>query len=359
MTKKNDTGAGTARKLRMFGPGKYDKLAPAFDFIPGWLQDHSVAMIYSPPQSGKTFFAIYLLCCTAIGRPVFNLKVEKRAGLYIGLEGEAGIKSRIMACCAQIGIDTSPIHYAVGAFDIRDTEQREALIDYMERHGIQFLVIDTLSRAMTGTDENVAKEMSPVIDALHEIKERTGACVVAITHTGKDVAAGIRGWSGQLGNVDTTIEVVAHCAPNEEPRPDTPRTARVRKQRDIEAGGVVSFKLAVHDTPVRNARGEKVRSVALDEHERFTDLETAKPPKPVSESDREANDVLTSLIAKHEKLGIGAPTPDHFRKALKRAGWRKTGRDGKPVKPATWRKAWERVCEKLQLDSNGGIEHAL
>jgi len=353
MSKKRDAeGSNLSRPLRMFAPGKYDKLAPAFDFIEGTLQDHSVGMIYSPPQSGKTFYSLHLLCSAAIGRPAFGLKVEKRVSLYIGLEGEAGIKSRIMAWCAQNKVDRSPIHYAVGAFNILDAQQREALIEYMEAHGIQFVVIDTLSRAMTGTDENVAKEMSPVIDALHEIKERTSACVVAITHTGKDVAAGIRGWSGQLGNVDTTIEVTAHVAPGEEPRPDTPRTARVRKQRDIEAGGVVSFKLAVHETAVVNARGEKVRSVALDEHERFTDLETAKA-KPLSKGEREAMDVLRDLIAKNDKLGIGAPTHDQFRKALKRACWRKHD------KPPTWRKAWERVRDKLELDSNGGIEHAL
>lgn len=339
-----------SRGLTSFAPGEYDSFAPAFDFIPGMMQDMSVAMIYGPPGSGKTFFAIHLLCSAALGQKLFKRTPAIRRGYYIGLEGEAGIKTRIKAWCAHNGIDESPIHYALGSLDILDDDQRAVLIAYIKEHEIQFVVIDTLSRTMTGTDENVAKEMSPVIDALHEIKNATGACVTAITHTGKDVAAGIRGWSGQLGAADTTIEIQAITAPGEDPRPDTPRIARVRKQKDIEPAEPVNFVLAVHPTDVINARNEPVASLALDEHERFENLDAAPgKAKPLTTRERKARAILEALT---KKLGrAGPPNLDQYRRALKRESWGPEGRE-------SWERAFRRLTERFDLDSNGAIERA-
>lgn len=101
-----------------------------------------------------------------------------------------------------------------------------------------------------------------------------------------------------------------------------------------------------------DARGRPVSSPAVDECERFTDLDEETPTPAAPKIERAAEAVLTELIAKNERLGIGAPTVEHFQKALKRAGWRKGDA------PATRRKAWERLRGKLQLDSNGAIEHA-
>lgn len=341
----------TTRGLTFIGAGQYDELAPAFDFIPNTLQDSSVAIIYGPPQSGKTFFALHLLCSTALGRPLFGLQPEKRRGLYIGLEGEAGIKARIMAWCAENGAKKSPIHYALGSFDIADEDQRAELIEYIREHEIQFVVIDTLARTMTGLDEIAGKDMSLVIDALHEIKAETGACIVAIAHTGKDVSAGIRGHSSQLGNVDTTIELDSAAPPSEALTHTTPRRARVRKQRDGETGTQFYFRLARHETPLRNARGEPVCSVAVSDCEAFKDWEaqqarTADAAK-FTDREREALDVLADMT----RL-TGSPSIDQLRRTLKRRRWADT------LAPAAWRKAFQRLADKLDLDSNGSVEYA-
>ena len=248
-------------------PGDVDNLAPAFDFFPGLLHDATVAMIYGPPGSGKTFFAIHLLCATALARPTFGVEPEMRRCLYVGLEGEAGIKARVMAWCAHNRVDASPIHYALGRFSIAGEGDADVadLIDYIKKHGIGFVVIDTWSLAMAGLDEISGQHMSAGLDALHRVKRETGACVVAIAHTGKNEKAGIRGHSSQLGNVDTTIEIVVH---NKERVADgnktreielpvtlaTPRSAVVRKQRDGEGGKRLNFTLTLQDTPFHDAR---------------------------------------------------------------------------------------------------------
>lgn len=345
--------------------GQYDALAPSLDFIPGMLHDSTVAIIYGPSGCGKTFFALHLLCSVALGRPLFGDKPEKRRGLYVGLEGEANIKARIQAWCVANSAHSNPIDYALGAFHIGDDDDVANLIDHMQQCETQFVVIDTLSIAMAGLDEIAGQHMTLVVNALHRIKRETGACVVALAHTGKNEKAGIRGHSSQLGNVDTTIEIVCH---NKETVREgnkkhviehdvtlaTPRSANVRKQRDGEGNRKWPFVLALKETALTDARGRPVTSPAVDECEHFTDLDDAPEQAPTRSAkiESEAREILRELIAKNERVGIGAPSVEQFQKALKREGWRKAD------KPATRRKAWERIRDKLEVNSNGGIEHA-
>lgn len=336
--------------------GEFDSLAPAYDFFPGALHDATVAMIYGPPGSGKTFFAIHLLCATALARPTFGVTPEKRRGLYVGLEGEAGIKARIAAWCAQNGVNESPIHYALGSFSIAAEGDKDVsdLIEYMRDNSIGFVVIDTWSLAMAGLDEISGQHMSAGLDALHRIKRETGACVVAIAHTGKNEKAGIRGHSSQLGNVDTTIELVVH---NKKQTTEgnktreieipvtltTPRSAAVRKQRDGEGGNRFHFTLALQDTPFRDARGNTLQRPALAEHEAFPDLpdeEDASSTLP-SGVDALALEVLDRLKKRNRILD--APlTRKRLIAALKREGWRADASDD------AWRKAFGRLVVRLE-----------
>lgn len=335
--------------------GRYDSLAPQFDFLPGLLHDGTVGILYGPPGSGKTFFALHLLCSTALGRKLFGVVPEQRNGLYVGLEGEAGIKARVAAWCAENGVDDNPIHYALGSFSIASEGERDVLdlIDHMKRQHVGFVVIDTLSLAMAGLDEISGQHMTLVIDTLHRIKRETGACVVAIAHTGKNEKAGIRGHSSQLGNVDTTIEIVCQ---NKETVSDgnktrvvehdvtlaTPRYAVVRKQRDGEGGKRFHFTLKLHDTPFTDARGNTLQRPALCEHEAFTDLtdDSARPARGV---DALALETLAALQKRNARLEIPV-TRAAYRSALKREGWK----PGNSPNADAWARGFRRLMERLQ-----------
>lgn len=346
--------------LLFVSAGEFDSLRSSLDFIPGVFHDATVGIIYGPPGCGKTFFALHLLCSTALGRTLFGLTPEKREGLYVGLEGEAGIKARISAWGAQHGFDANPIDYALGRFSLANEDDIAGLIDRMRRRKIGFVVIDTLSLAMAGLDEIAGQHMSLVIDALHRIKRETGACVVAVAHTGKNEKAGIRGHSSQLGNVDTTIELVVHNRETiregnktrvveHEVTLATPRSAIVRKQRDAEGGKRLNFALVLRDTPFTDARGETVKRPALSEHEAFPDLppeesEVATPAK-LNARQRAALDILEAL---NRKLGRAGPaTRDQLKAALRREDW-----PGQPV--ANLRGAIRDVL--TALEAKGAIE---
>jgi len=349
-------------RLEVYDAGGFDDLAPSFDFIEGMLCDSSVGVSYGPPGCGKTFLAIHLLCCAATAREPFGLKVEQRNALYVGLEGEASIKARIEAWMIENKERKNPIHYALGSMNLIDEENQDALIEIIRQREVRFVVIDTLSMAATGIDENSAEHMTLIIEALHNIKRETGACVVAIAHTGKNEKAGIRGHSSQRGNVDTIIEIEtlnqkARKAKRGEPeQPEeavtltTQRRATVRKQRDGADGQRVQFRLALHETRWRNARGEQIRSVAVSESEfkDFDAIESADIGPTLTPREREALAVLDELTAKNGRI-LGPPTIEQLRRALKAAKWG-------PANSSSWRTAFQRFADKLDLDSNGGIE---
>lgn len=348
-------------RVEVVARGKFDKIEHSLDFIEGMLCENSVAFIYGPPGCGKTFFAIHLLCCAATGRQAFALDVKQREALYVGLEGEASIKARIQAWMIENGVKSNPIYYALGSMNLITEGAQAELVRIMREHGIKVIAIDTLSMAATGIDENSAEHMTLVVSALHNIKRETGACVIAIAHTGKNERAGIRGHSSQRGNVDTIIEIEtlnAKARKGKRGEPDsieepvtlsTERRATVRKQRDGADGARVQFRLTAHETPWRNARGNPVTSVAVSECE-FRDLdaeeavESGPQPRRLTSREKEALHILA------RQSRIEPPTVEQFQRALKRAHWG-------PENPSSWRSAFQRLLDKLSIDSNGEIEH--
>jgi hypothetical protein len=71
---------------------------------------------------------------------------------------------------------------------------------------LRIVVIDTLAAAAPSADENAQKDMGPIMLAFHRMANRLGAVVLLVAHTGKDVARGLRGWSGIRANADFAIE---------------------------------------------------------------------------------------------------------------------------------------------------------
>jgi hypothetical protein len=333
--------------LRYTKAGAFDDDAPAYDFVRGKFYDNSLAFIYGPPGSAKTFLALHYGCSIALGRAVFGLPTDRRRCLYIGLEGDAGIKSRIAAWCAQNGVEENPIFYARGPLNLGDTTGAEvsAVMEFSNKHEIGVIIIDTYAMATPGLDEVSAAHMTFALAALHRLRTETGVCVLVIHHTGKDQSKGLRGHSSLLGNSDTVIEltVCAKDTTGETPiTNDTPRCATVRKQRDGRTGQRFYFKLAERETPFRNARGETVTSLAVDEHESFPDLPPEESAALPSGIDVLALETLEALKRRNRRLEVEL-TRKGFSAALKREGWKQSSKT-----PDAWKRAFRRLMERLE-----------
>lgn len=219
-----------------------EALPPPKWLIPGVLTEGSLAAIYGAPESGKSFLAVDMSMAIAGGMDWHGRSVERGAVLYIAAEGAPGLGKRVRAWKLN--------RLAQGhAFDFRlmrdelnlAAEKDEAVRSFVkavtdELGPLKLVVIDTLNQTAAGADENSAKDMSRYIASMKRLRDATGAAVVVVHHSGKDVSKGMRGSTALLGAMDTTVEV-------DRDKDGRAITMRVQKQKDAEREGPMRFNL--------------------------------------------------------------------------------------------------------------------
>jgi hypothetical protein len=137
----------------------------------------------------------------------------------------------------------------------------EVLQEIAEQYGeVKMVVIDTLSRAIAGGDENTSQDMSAVIYHADKIRAAIKTHVCFVHHSGKDKAKGARGHSSLRAAVDTEIEISRG-------EKEDFSTINFVKQRDIEMGEELYFKLNTV-TLGENQYGEEVTSCVVTPHEK-------------------------------------------------------------------------------------------
>jgi hypothetical protein len=276
------------------------------DFVEGVLTAGTMSVVYGESNSGKTFFVSDLAMRVAAGMPWRDREVECGAVLYLALEGGFGISNRITAFREEHGIDVADVPFAVVTIgiDLLDPEaSAQPVIDTVaaitKRFSvpIRLIVVDTLSRAMAGGNENAAEDMTALVSTGDAIREATQAHVLWIHHSGKDAARGARGHSSLRAATDTEIEITVV---------DGARSARVTKQRDMDCSGEFPFALKVIELG-QNRRGKTVTSCVVA-HDEDRIGSAGRRNRPSGQALR-ALDVLTNALAITGKTGFGgAPT---------------------------------------------------
>lgn len=109
---------------------------------------------------------------------------------------------------------------------------------------VVLIVIDTLSRALCGGDENSPKDMGAIVRTTGNIQHVTGAHVMWLHHVPHEVER-MRGHSSLLGALDTTIHVA---------RSGNIGTATIVKANNSDEGEQVAFTVEKIVT-TRNAAG--------------------------------------------------------------------------------------------------------
>jgi len=179
--------------------------------IKGVLPWADLGMVYGPSGSGKSFVLIDMAMCIARGVPWMGHKVKKMRVVYICAEGAQGFRSRLKAYALHHQIDLSSVDMGVisAAPNFLTVKDVLAVRDAIEAgQGAGVIIIDTLARVTPGANENTSEDMGLAISNCQKISTATGAMIVLVHHSGKDVAKGARGWSGMGGANDATLEVV-------------------------------------------------------------------------------------------------------------------------------------------------------
>lgn len=201
------------------------------------LPSRGIAAMFGPSGSGKSFLALDMLQSLASGRDWFGNKVKQCSVTYIALEGEAGVAGRIKAYLSRHGSTSLNIRYVAQPFKLLEADDINELAEAILAAGTaDVVVLDTLSRATPGLDENDSKAMGLIIASAKILQERIGGLLLLIHHTGKDASRGMRGHSSLHAALDCAIEVK---------RNGDNREWVLAKSKDGEDGASHSFKLEV------------------------------------------------------------------------------------------------------------------
>ena len=223
-----------------------DELASEFtppdEIVEGVLTAGDGSILYGDSNSGKTFFVIDMACAVARGVTWMGRQTEPGLVIYLAAESPASVRSRIQAYQRHHGaivpnfaIVQSPIDLFDGDADTEKLIQLVKQIEFQKGQQARLIIGDTLARLSAGANENAGQDMGLVVRRFDRIRNECKAHFLLIHHSGKNAAAGARGWSGMRAAVDTEIEVT-----------DTPagRCCEITKQRDLGTkGDRIGFKL--------------------------------------------------------------------------------------------------------------------
>ena len=218
-------------------------MPPVEWLVDGLLTAHGFAVLYGAPGIGKSFMSIDIALSVAYGRPWHDRATKAGAVLYLAAEGVGGLGKRVRSW--QAHYDTHGVtdfHVLPMAVKILEAPDLEKLLRTIDAFKVQFsmIVIDTVARtlASTGSDENDATAMGQFGEMCGVIQRHAGCAVLAVHHSGKDAARGMRGSSSLLGLSDTVLELSAS---------EALLTLKVQKQKDAEPAQDTTYEL----TPIQ------------------------------------------------------------------------------------------------------------
>ena len=254
--------------LPFFWFGEAQANLEANDFVEGIFTTGSMSVVYGPSNCGKTFFIVDMALHVAWGREWRGHEVDRGAIVYLSLEGAQGIRNRLAAFRTHHGLENDNLPFVAMPQPVNllnndaDVNAVVALVAHVaEATGlpVSMVIIDTLSRAMAGGNENSPEDMTALIGNCDRIRNETGSHVCIVHHSGKDEAKGARGHSSLRAATDTEIEI------KRDPEL-TFSSVRIAKQRDLEAGDPFAFSLHKVGLGI-NRRNKEVASCVVVEAE--------------------------------------------------------------------------------------------
>jgi hypothetical protein len=177
--------------------------------IDGWLFANTTARLVGQPGAYKSFVALDLALCVALGREWHGVKVTQSPVLYVVGEGLAGYKKRVAAWLEHNGVSRDELRGKLlitrGSVQIGGDDW-PALAEWVSEQACRMVVVDTVARATVGADENSSKEQGVIVEHCRGLCDQTGATMLLVHHTGHangEAAERGRGSSSWRAAVDT------------------------------------------------------------------------------------------------------------------------------------------------------------
>lgn len=259
----------TSERLQVvFGDEMPDAYEAPDEIVQDLLVARSLAVLYGSSNSGKTFWALSLAAAVSESEVFFGKEVDGGLVIYLASEAPGTIRQRMQAIRRHAGKGLSnlamvpiPLNFYNGANDANSVIELCREIEEVKGQPVKLIVCDTLARMSSGANENSGEDMGPIMDRFDAVANATGAALLMIHHSGKNKAAGSRGWSGIQAHISTEIEVSDESGV---------RVAEVKKQRELPSKGVsINFDLEVVEMGIGKFGNNVTTCIAVpDERER-------------------------------------------------------------------------------------------
>lgn len=179
------------------------------------LPETGFGILYGDPGCGKSFIALDMALTLAYGLDDWHGDAIQPKGpkkvLYIAGEGASGFQSRIRAWQEmhkeQIQHRQCHAKFLFQSVNFMKPDDIRLLVTAAREVGSEWamIVVDTVSRAIPGADENLQKDMTIFVHACDALKDAMGAFVLGVHHTAKTGA--MRGSSVFLGQADVVLRL--------------------------------------------------------------------------------------------------------------------------------------------------------
>lgn len=318
--------------------------------VKGLVQRGQISLLVGESGSGKTFLVLDLALHVAAGMDWFGRRVTSGPVIYVAAEAGASITNRVVAWRDSHGLADRDIPFAAitSPLDLCHTSggDLDRLISAIPSAGLsapELVIIDTVSRALAGGNENAPDDMGALVLSLDRLRNELGCHVCAVHHVGKEAARGSRGHSLLHCAVDTEIVIARNAGSGLS-------TATITKQRESVAGGQIAFRLLPVELGL-DADGDSVTSCVIDPAEAAPAGKAARRAKVLPDSARIALDTLRKTIS---EAGEPAPSSNHVPTAAHVVSvetWRRyhycgTASDEQTAEAR--KKAFQRVRDQLQ-----------
>ena len=274
-----------------------------FNVYPIFAENESV-VVAADPKAGKTAICLKLAIQLAAGRSLGPFEItDQRSVLYFALESTRAIKLRIEAEKRKQIEEGTPLPDELPLFVIERRAnfgaERDALVERVVASARYFeevmgtplglVVIDTLTKAMSGKDQNSVDDTSALFDFTTQLRAHgVTATVVYVHHTGKTGAT--RGSSNIEAEPDLVLKMTK--------LPDGTTEMFVHMARSIDDNRKYPFALSGYDL------GETTQGIRLSAPV-VTLLEGKGAEEHASEDAQRAHTIAPFLSA---LVGLGEGT---------------------------------------------------
>lgn len=199
---------------------------------------NSTNWLIGAPGNGKSFVALDLAGCVATGQSWQGRASKQGNVFYLVAEGLSGIRQRVRAWEASMGIAMENVLFLPVAVQAASRGDWWALVQLVAELRPALIVIDTQARVTVGLEENSAKDMGEFVDRAERLRTASGACVLIVHHQGRS-GDHMRGSTAMEGAATTIIKVA---------KDDDVLTIECTKQKDAPEFEPFALRLVSYDS---------------------------------------------------------------------------------------------------------------